>query len=45
MAQNFRRYTLNNVGVVAQDIPDGSIVVGVPGKIVDSVYSKIKEKK
>ena len=24
MAQNFRRYTLNNVGVVAQDIPDGS---------------------
>jgi len=24
MAQNFRRYTLNNVGTVAQDIPDGS---------------------
>ena len=24
MAQNFRRYTLNNVGAVAQDIPDGS---------------------
>ena len=24
MAQNFRRYTLNNVGVVAEDIPDGS---------------------
>ena len=24
MAQNFRRYTLNTVGTVAQDIPDGS---------------------
>tara|TARA_R100000808_G_C2109329_1_gene123925 strand:+ start:434 stop:769 length:336 start_codon:yes stop_codon:yes gene_type:complete len=24
MAQNFRRYTLNDVGTVAQDIPDGS---------------------
>ena len=24
MAQNFRRYTLNNVGTVAQVIPDGS---------------------
>jgi len=24
MAQNFRRYTLNNVGTVAADIPDGS---------------------
>ena len=24
MAQNFRRYTINSVGTVAQDIPDGS---------------------
>ena len=24
MAQNFRRYSLNTVGTVAQDIPDGS---------------------
>ena len=24
MAQNFRRYTLNTVGTVAQDFPDGS---------------------
>lgn len=24
MAQNFRRYTINSVGTVAQDVPDGA---------------------